>query len=171
MSEIKEKYIEFIKNMYGLNEADFETALDPLHYFSATTAFIESNYIPREEHEKLRNFRDDLTDKTIQKLKEENELLNIHMAGKTESTNEAINKYEKLESSVKELLKLQRESGLLEYQKWFDAYASDTRSLEDVFLNAPEPSIQDLKCQHNGKINSGHHPDQPSHCDECGEDL
>ena len=34
--------------------------------------------------------------------------------------------------------------------------------------SSKEPS---LKCEHSGKINHGHHIDQPSWCDECGEDL
>ena len=26
-------------------------------------------------------------------------------------------------------------------------------------------------CKHDGKINQGHHPDQPSYCDKCGQEL
>lgn len=28
-----------------------------------------------------------------------------------------------------------------------------------------------IKCLHDGKINPGHHADQPSWCDQCGEEL
>lgn len=43
-----------------------------------------------------------------------------------------------------------------------------------VEKNIKKPALNTLKkdsCLHDGIINRGHHHDQPSWCDQCGEDL
>lgn len=37
--------------------------------------------------------------------------------------------------------------------------------------NNGNPIVMRSVCRHDGKINSGHHADQPCFCDQCGEEL
>lgn len=49
-------------------------------------------------------------------------------------------------------------------------------SLIELYGSEPQQLLQQTPCKanvclHDGKINSGHHADQPCWCDLCGEEL
>jgi len=49
-----------------------------------------------------------------------------------------------------------------EYVFWLEQKLKKLNEAADSEVN---------KCEHTGKINQGHHHDQPCWCDDCGEEL
>lgn len=111
--------------------------------------FIESNYIPKEEHEKVRvrQFNHiSRVESEIQELKEENERLKKAFGMTEQSLIKNVIYTEKilaLQLAIPELLRLQRVSCSKEFRKNFYSELTNI-DLEGSILNAPEPSIEDL---------------------------
>jgi hypothetical protein len=160
---IEQKFLEWLES----GSENITNVAQPL------AEFIESNYIPKSDYDKLQGLKEVWGDdadgayealynqhesviKRMHELKEENGRLQEKLEVEETRVLSATLNFHELKSSVKELLKRQRENIKSEVSKNVDdRYSSNNQIIDheigkvvsEVYkciLNAPEPSVEDL---------------------------